>query len=153
MAKGKKNHSDDKKVSIIRLVYLYIISAITFIVFLIGAVSLVNLGLKVFIFDIQEDYYRPESPVMVCERYSPIVKETEEETEYDKLQREAYEECLEKQRKREEEQESRWISQSVARDLSIGIAQVLVALPLWLFHWRIIERDRKKRLTRGRTKK
>ncbi len=153
MAKGKRKSSDDKKVSIIRLIYLYIISAITFIVFLIGAVSLVNLGLKVFVFDIQEDYYRPESPIMVCERYAPPVKETEEETEYDELQREAYEDCLEKQQKLEEKRESRWISQSVARDLSIGIAQVLVALPLWLFHWKIIERDRKKRLTRGRTKK
>ena len=153
MAKAKSKYSDYKKVSIIRLVYLYIISAITFIVFLIGAVSLVNLGLKVFIFDLQEDYYRPESPIMVCERYAPPVKEGETESFNSDLQREAYEDCLEKQQKLEEERESRWISQSVARDLSIGIAQLLVALPLWLFHWKIIEQDRKKRLTRGRTKK
>lgn len=138
------------KISIIRFIYLYLISAITFIVFLVGAVALVNLGLKVFVFDIDEDYYRFEKPMVACEYLvrTPAI----EGEEGDESINQAYEDCLETQRELEEKRNSRWISEPTARELSIGIAQVLVALPLWLFHWRTIERDRKERKTRGRKK-
>lgn len=135
-----------RKVSIIRFIYLYIISAITFIVFLIGAVSLVNLGLKVFVFDIDEDYYRYNEPYVSCEYL--VVKTPE--GEMDEAAQEAYEDCIDRQEEAEAKRESRWISESHARDLSIGIAQVLVSLPLWIFHWRTIERDRKERKIKKR---
>lgn len=146
---SSRRSSQDGKVSTIRLIYLYLISAITFIVFLIGAVSLVNLGLKVFVFDIEENYYDYNRPMMVCEPYVKAPSAEGEEIDNEKADQ-AYEECMAKQKAIEEKRESRWISESLARELSIGIAQVLVALPLWLFHWRTIERDRKKRKIRGR---
>ncbi|MCD6109751.1 hypothetical protein J7J83_03265 [bacterium] len=151
MQKKKTTISTDRKVSIIRLVYLYLISAITFIVFLIGAVALVNLGLKVFVFGITENPYDYNRPMMVCEQY--IIKtppiEGESKTN-DDLMNKAYEDCMAKQKQIEDKKNSMWINEQTARELSIGIAQVLVALPLWLFHWSIIERDRKKLKTRGR---
>jgi hypothetical protein len=150
MPRPSSKDSGDRKVSIIRLIYLYLISAITFIVFLIGAISLVNLGLEVFVFDIDDDYYRYE-PYASCEHLvaAPVVVG---EVTGEKDMGQAYKDCMAKQKAIEEKKESRWISESHARDLSIGIAQVLVALPLWLFHWKTIERDRKKRKIRGRAK-
>lgn len=121
--------------SIIRYIYLYLISAITFIIFVIGAVNIVDTGLKEFVFDIDDyDYARP-IPVFMCERHL----ETEDN--------EAYENCLLKQKTYEEvedEKEKPLLSNDAKRRLSIGIAQVLVAFPLWIFHWRRIERDRKE---------
>lgn len=40
--------------SIIRFIYLYLISAISFIVFLIGAVNLVDIVIKTFVFQVDE---------------------------------------------------------------------------------------------------
>lgn len=129
------------RVSVIRFIYLYIITAVTFIVFIIGAVSIVNVVLKEFVFEIDEDYYA--RPYFVCESYmfsredgTPAIEE--------------YEKCMEQQKKLAVERSKGPVSESGARALSIGIAQVLVAFPLWIFHWRIIERDRKERKS-GRT--
>lgn len=143
MPKASPAHDSARRVSIIRFIYLYLISAITFIVFLIGAVGIVNLGLKVFVFDIDDDYYRYE-PYVSCEHLAVAPESINEETGEKDLGQ-AYEDCMAKQKTIEEERDARWISESNARDLSIGIAQVVVALPLWIFHWRRIERDRKER--------
>ncbi|MFC1810999.1 hypothetical protein ACFLZH_05850 [Patescibacteria group bacterium] len=131
-----KPHSKRSKVSVIRFIYLYLITAITFITFIIGAVNIVDTGLKSFVFQVDDyDYARPPMPDLMCEQYAG-------------LDDKSYEICLEKQRigvEKEEIIEKRGLSNDAKRRLSIGIAQVLVAFPLWLFHWRIIERDRKQR--------
>lgn len=141
MPKAPTKPDPKNRISVIRFIYLYLITAITFIVFIIGAVNIVDMGLKVFVFDVDEDYY--ERPVVMCDRfmYSP---------EGEKNDNEGYQDCLKRQKELDEERKSRFISESSARRLSIGIAQVVVALPLWIFHWRIIERDRKERKKRGR---
>jgi len=125
-----------KKVSIIRFIYLYLITAITFIVFIIGAVNIVDQGLKSFVFNVEEyDYYDRPIPVMDCEIYLDANQDAE-----------AYENCLEKQKAAMEyEAPKSKFTNEAKRRLSIGIAQVVVGFPLWLFHWRIIERDRRER--------
>jgi len=124
------------KVSIVRFIYLYLITAITFIVFIIGAVSIVDQALKSFVFNVEEyDYYDRPVPVMDCGMYLEIEGEVE-----------AYENCLAKQKETlEPETKKSKFTNEAKRRLSIGIAQVLVAFPLWIFHWRIIERDRRER--------
>ena len=137
----KKPITKSDKSPIIRYIYLYLISAITFIVFIIGAVNLVDIALKTFVFEIEDDYMRYDRPIMMtCEKYilSPDGKEFIENMNY--------ETCVAAQETEEIVEENNGkISSGTARDLSIGIAQILVAFPLWLFHWRIIERDRKKK--------
>jgi len=127
------------KISIIRFIYLYLISAITFIVFLIGAVTIVDQGLKSFVFGVEEyDYNRPVPIMIDCERYIG-------------LNDDSYENCLKKMDLIDEKEEAvkkPAFSNESKRRLSIGIAQVLVAFPLWIFHWGIIERDRKRKLVK-----
>jgi len=124
------------KISIIRFIYLYLITAITFIVFIIGAVTIVNTALKVYVFHVDE--YYTGSPMMYCEK----MIYTKEGTTMDNPN---YQDCIAQQTKAEEERKSKPLSDDAARNLSIGIAQVLIAFPLWIFHWRIIERDRKEK--------
>lgn len=131
-----KPQSKRSKVSVIRFIYLYLITAITFIVFIIGAVNIVDTGLKSFVFQVDEyDYPRAPMPDLMCERYVG-------------LEDEAYENCLIKQQagiEKEKVIEKEILSNDAKRRLSIGIAQVIVAFPLWLFHWGIIERDRRRK--------
>jgi hypothetical protein len=126
------------KVSIIRFIYLYLITAITFIVFIIGAVNIVNQAFKSFVFGVEEyDYYDRPVVMMDCEMYLSPDQDAE-----------AYTNCLEKQKAMgiaENEIPTSKFTNEAKRTLSIGIAQVVVAFPLWIFHWRIIERDRKER--------
>lgn len=141
--KPKKSEiKNSSKVSIIRFIYLYIITAITFIVFIIGAVSVINVVLKEFVFEIDEGYYR--KPHAICETHM----RTRDDGSIDSG---AYEKCLERQEKIESDRKQRAISESAARTLSIAIAQILVGFPLWIFHWKIIERDRKDYKKSGRT--
>jgi len=140
----KKTITKSDKSPIIRYIYLYLISAITFIVFIIGAVNLVNIAIKTFVFDVDDNYFRYEKPMIVtCEKYilSPGGQQYIENPNYDM--------CIaaqeEKNKETEEEKDDGKLSYETARELSIGIAQILVAFPMWIFHWRIIERDRKKK--------
>ncbi len=128
------NTDKRSKLSIIRFIYLYLITAITFIVFIIGAVNIVDQSLKSFVFNVEEyDYARPVVPAIECERFL----ESDDE--------QAYRDCLDKQKLTEEPKEKSKFTNQAKRRISVGIAQVLVALPLWIFHWRIIERDRRER--------
>lgn len=132
----KKGPDKMSKISIVRFIYLYLISAITFIIFVIGAVSIVDQGLKSFVFGVTEyDYY--ERPVMVnCDMYLKIDDESSKQ---------AYDECLKNQELYVNQQEKSSFTDESKRRLSIGVAQVLVAFPFWLFHWKIIERDRRRK--------
>jgi hypothetical protein len=142
----KKPVTKSDKSPIIRYIYLYLISAITFIVFIIGAVGLVNIALKTFIFEIEDDYMQYDRPMvmMTCEKY---ILSPDGERFIENLN---YETCVVAQEAKEIDEDeidedNGKISSRTIQDLSIGIAQILVAFPLWLFHWRIIERDRKKK--------
>lgn len=138
----KKPITKSDKSPIIRYIYLYLISAITFIVFIIGAVGLVDIALKTFIFEIEDDYMRYNKPIaVICEKYIP----SPDKTEF--IANPNYETCVAAQEadEVEEKEDDGKIGPETAKDLSIGIAQILVAFPLWIFHWRIIERDRKKK--------
>ncbi len=128
------NTEKRNKLSIIRFIYLYLITAITFIVFIIGAVNIVDQSLKSFVFNVEEyDYTRPVVAAIECERFL----ESDDE--------EAYHDCLDKQKQASEQENKSRFTNEAKKRISIGIAQVLVALPLWIFHWRIIERDRRER--------
>ncbi|MBN1494781.1 hypothetical protein JW911_03550 [Candidatus Peregrinibacteria bacterium] len=129
-----------KRISVVRFIYLYLIAAITFITFIIGAVGIVNTVMKNYVFNVDEDYYYYyyAQPLMMCEKYIMGRDNTY-------IENPNYQECIKAQQEAEIERTKKPISDDTARNLSIGIAQVLIAFPLWIFHWRIIERDRKEK--------
>jgi hypothetical protein len=136
--KGQKPVSEDvklRRISIVRFIYLYMIAAITFITFVIGAVGIVDTVMKAYVFHVNDYYY--SQPYMVCEKYS-----MGKDGVY--IDNPNYAVCEEQQKLAQQENTKKPISDDMARNLSIGIAQVLIAFPLWIFHWRIIEKDRKE---------
>ena len=106
----------------IRTLYMYAVSFIGLFIVIISFISLVNLGLKAAFFK-DSDFYPVSSYEKMLEDGSNVVV-TEEEQLKEQM------ENVSRQRK---------------RDLSQAIAQILVGLPVYLYHWTIIKKDSEKR--------
>lgn len=106
----------------IRLLYLYLFSFIGLLISVIGAVQLVDLGIKVYVFkgaDVYETYPRtkltPEGADL------PL---TEEEIKYQ----------MDLQNKETTRQRQ--------RQSSTALAMILVGLPLYKYHWKLIKNEK-----------
>ena len=99
----------------IRLVYLYLFSFVGLLVVVIGSVRLLELGLKVVVFK-GADTFEYSAPRMEGERVDPAEEKARQERETT--------------RQRE-------------RELSGSLAMMAVGLPLYLYHWKTIQRENK----------
>lgn len=146
---------------LVRAIYLYLFAIIGLVLVSIGAVRLVNLGLKMFIFtevDRQIDYgLRPSLPVIAVKPGGQEVTEEDlilaiqkcqekcELTEDQKTQLSSWLADYEKWQEGEGRLEIDYGSQQRQREASSAIAFMVVGLPLYLYHWGIIKRETKER--------
>jgi len=120
---GTKMQTNFKK--IIRNVYLYTFSAVGMIIFLVGGVGLINVFLKTYVFPLEhysEYYYTSCSDPYV-------LKET---PDFDVTACEAS----------QEEERATQDSDARKRDLASGLAAVVCGTPIWLYHWRVIQKSK-----------
>lgn len=100
----------------IRLLYLYLFSAIGLIISVIGTIQLVDLALKVYLFKGADTY----------EYARPLPVEGEKTIDYEEekgiMQRET-------QRQRQ-------------RQASTAIAMLIVGFPLYKYHWKLIKKEK-----------
>ncbi len=110
--------------SIVRKIYLYLFSLIGLVVVVIGSVQLVDLALKAFVFKKADVYLEYPRPVIAPDgKTDPTVEIPKEELEkFNKEQTEA-------QRQRQ---------------VANSLAMIIVGLPLYLYHWRIIKNEQEK---------
>lgn len=108
----------------IRLLYLYLFSFIGLLIAVIGGIRLVQLGIKVYVFNGADQYAAYTAPIM-----SPDGKE-EKPTQED----------IESQRKINETESKRQRQREVAE----AAAMILVGTPLYLYHWKTIQKEAKK---------
>ena len=101
----------------IRLLYLYLFSFVGLLIVVIGSIQIVDLGMKVFVFKNADTY----------EYARPLVKE--EGVQIDE----------EEQRQIQERETMR----NRQRQLSNSLAMIVVGLPLYWYHWKTIEREKK----------
>lgn len=105
----------------IRLVYLYLFSLVGLIVVVIGSVRLVDLGLKVYVFGGADKY----------EFYSGPQVATPEGEKFDFKEQQII-------------QDRETIRQR-QRQLSEAIAMIAVGLPLYLYHWKTVQRENREK--------
>ena len=109
----------------IRLLYLYLFSFVGLLITVIGMIQLVNLGLKVYVFQgaDQYNYYdtRPVKPDGTQEEMT-----TEEQMKYEEKMNKQQEEETQRQRKRE---------------AANAIAMIVIGVPLYIYHWATIKRE------------
>ena len=109
--------------SLIRKIYLYLFSLIGLVLVVIGCVQLVNLGLKAYVFTAADHFYAypMAAPVGNIGSSSAPVGPTEE-------QMAVY----------QNEQILGGREQAAAN----ALAMIIVGIPLYLYHWRVIRKDK-----------
>ncbi len=125
----------------LRNVYLYLVAIIALITGVIGAVGLIDNVLKNYVFQVNEFYYTEPYPANKgygCEaQYADptdskkMITPTKEEVE----------KCKQVQKEQQEQQRKN----NIGREFSISIAQLMIGIPLWLFHWSIIQKENKRK--------
>ena len=100
----------------LRLLYLYLFSFVGLIITIIGAIQILDLTLKTYIFRVTEYSYYPEPYPVKGE--SPTVSP-------DELNRRNIEEHS-NQRKRQ---------------MSNSLAMILIGTPVYLYHWKTIKKE------------
>jgi len=124
------NNMDAKH--IIRNVYLYLVSAVTLFMLMFALVSLVNLGLRTWIFPKADEnlyYTKPVSEYCIPDKDGKQVCPSAEDR--------AKLEAEDKTRQAEEQSKQR------QRDLVQNFSMIIVAGPLFVYHWMVIKKEQK----------
>lgn len=141
------------EVSWVRTVYLYLFALVGLAITVIGAVMLVNLALKTWIFTKADTGYNyvERPPALVVEKDEALVVAladcdegcdlTEQQQEQIKMWLEDYEWWQNNQK----DQQVDYTARTRQRQASTAISMIIVGLPLYLYHWAVIKRDRKKK--------
>ena len=134
---------------IIRAIYLYLFTLVGLALLIIGLVRFIDMGLKAFIFTKAEEEQRlynrqPSIPYQVerIERIEKVQDDqglSEEERVVIKQWLADYKDWQEKSSKIDP------VTARRHRDASINLAMILVGLPLYLYHWRIIKKETKNK--------
>lgn len=107
----------------LKLLYLYLFSFIGLLVSVIGAIQIVDLGIKVYVFKGADRY--DSYPVLTrVDPFGKEVKLTEQEIAEQKRIQET-----ETQRQRQ-------------RQASTALAMLVVGIPLYKYHWRMIQQNK-----------
>lgn len=119
--------------NIIRNVYLYLVSAVTLFMLMFAFVSLVNLGLRTWIFPMaDEPFYYTKPATEYCTPDKDGKQTCPSAEERAKL------EAQDKERQAEEQTRQR------QRELVQNFSMIIVAGPLFVYHWLVIKKDRKE---------
>lgn len=133
-----------RSMRIIRNVYLYLVSIIGLITFIFGAVGMINNIVQNYVFQVDYEYYSepiyPRAAGVGCaasyiDATDPSGKKMIQPTSQEIT------ECEAKQEKQREKNRNN----RIGTEFSIAIAQLAVGLPIWLFHWGIIQKEYRKK--------
>ena len=131
-----------EKHHIVKSLYLYIVSLVGLVTFVIGAVSFINIGLSYFVFDLKMPQYS-ETPEIICSRHDiynyPALpgKPDGSGSLVQAPTTEQVSECVERNTKSQELQ----AKNELLRSFAWSIAAILVGLPIWIYHWFIVRRQ------------
>ncbi|MEK7599012.1 MAG: hypothetical protein AAB474_00975 [Patescibacteria group bacterium] len=117
------------KYPLIRKIYLYLFALIGLVLITIGCVRLVGLGLKTYIFTKADIYI--EYPMARPVKVAPVDGNIKEE-----LRQPTKEEI--------EEYQNRQQASNRQREAAESLAFIIVGLPLYLYHWSVIKKDKKE---------
>ena len=132
-----------KHYPLIRTIYLYLFALLGLVLLTIGGVRFVDMGLKAFIFTKAEEeqrliYKQPSYVPYPVERIEGLQEEeglSEEEKATVKQWLADYKDWKERR------SEIDPVTARRHRDASLNLALILIGLPLYLYHWRIIKKE------------
>lgn len=138
------------KYPLVRTIYLYLFSLVGLTLIVIGGVRFIDMGLKAFIFtkadEQQRLMYKQPPMAYPIEKFEGIAQAGSTTVTLTDDERRTLQQWLADYKN--------WKTQSDAidpitaqrqRDASINLSMILVGLPLYFFHWRLIKRDTRQR--------
>jgi predicted cobalt transporter CbtA len=112
--------------TLIRKIYLYLFSLVGLVLVIIGCVNLVNLALKAYVFTAADQYYSyPVAPAPADKSATTTVPATPSDAQV-----KAYQDMQTKSSR-----------ESTAAN---ALAMIIVGIPLYYYHWRVIQKDKEK---------
>ena len=110
----------------IRKIYLYLFSVVGLVLAIIGAVRLISLGLRAYIFTEADKYYEypMPRPVMPSEKTPAVTPEAIVDP------------------KELEEYQNKQQRSNRQREAAGAVAQLIVGIPLYLYHWSLIRKEK-----------
>lgn len=135
------------KFSLVKILYLYLFSAIGLIIFIIGSVDLINLGLKTYVFTYAEksawETYHPQpplpffSPNLTPEKLDEkICNLSDEEKNFLRQWMADY------QNWQTQYKNINYALAEKQKKLSLDLAMIIVGLPLYIYHWLIVKKEK-----------
>lgn len=115
--------------TIIRKIYLYLFSLVGLVLVIIGCVNLVNLALKAYVFTAADQYYTYPIAAPASVDKSVNTTTTVPASPSD-AQMKAYQDMQ--------------TTSSRENTAASAIAMIIVGIPLYYYHWRVIQRDKEK---------
>lgn len=103
----------------IRLIYLYLFAAIGLVTIIVGTVRMVDLGLKTFVFKDSDKF----------EIYPTKLPDGKPELTTEEMQ----------------DRQERETRRSRERELVGALSMLVVGLPVYLYHWKTIQRENKNK--------
>ncbi len=133
---------------LVRTIYLYLFALVGLTLLTIGAVRFVYMGLKVFIFtqaDKQQEimYKQPPFASLPQERINQIAQAPVNTglTADEKVSVEQW--LADYKNWQEQNNKFDYLTSQRQNEASMNLALMLVGVPLYLFHWRLIKKDTK----------
>ena len=124
------------KYPLIRKIYLYLFALIGLVLITIGCVRLVGLGLKTYIFTKADIYI--EYPMAKPIRTALV--------EVDKVEGDKAGEFEQPTKEEIEEYQNKQQTANRQREAAESLAFIIVGLPLYLYHWSMIKKDKKEEI-------
>ena len=136
-----------KRHSLVRTIYLYIFALLGLVLLIIGSVNFLNMGLKAFVFtqaDEESRIFSKQMPIPTIPKIENIQQNMEEGKDI----------CLSTEEKvsfqnwltdyntwEESMSEFDPVTSRRHRDASVNLSLILIGLPLYLYHWKIIKKE------------
>ncbi len=136
-----------KKTSIIRIIYIYLFSAIGLILLIIGVVRFIDMGFKVFVFKEaeKEESLLYKRPPLDC--YSLPIEKIKESNDFSEKEKKELKNLVKRYEEWQKEQkEINYLKARREKNASISLAMIFVGLPLYVYHWYIAKKDFKETL-------
>jgi hypothetical protein len=134
-----------QKHSLIRTIYLYIFATLGLVLLTIGSVRFVDMGLKAFVFtqaDEEQRLYNKQPPFAPTSGDKLELLASGTQTTLSESERQSIQQWL-ADYKNWEAQRAKIdpVNAQRHRDASINLAMILIGLPLYLYHWKVIKKE------------
>ncbi len=134
-----------KHFPLIRTIYLYLFALAGLIIVIIAGIRALDLGLKTFVFKDIDEQTRLNQQRYISTPHLEKIEGAEESDSFTESEKESMRNFLEDYEEWKEKNEKiDYVSVRRQEEFSSIISQVVIGLPLYLYHWLVIQKETEK---------